>query len=102
MHKLLKELLIFQIDRQIKCLFKAFLEILEDQRNDIKNLEDTLAGAGFEITKKSDEKYQKYRKTVLNNSNNTIRELTMLINKFNVKQSQEIDYNNSEIYENKI
>lgn len=93
MQKIFRDLLIFQIDRQIKSLFKSFLDILEDQKNDNKNLEDTLIGCGFEIDKKSEEKFNKYRRTVLNNSNNTIRELSMLINKFD--SSEEITYNNN-------
>jgi hypothetical protein len=97
MQKFFKDLLIFQIDRQVKSLFKSFLDILEDQKNDIKSLEDTLTGCGFEINKKSEEKFNKYRRTVLNNSNNTIRELSLLINKFDF--NEEIPYNNDEITE---
>lgn len=76
-----KDLAVFQINRNIKQLMNLTLSSLEEQRDDIIKLEQTLVKIGFEIEQNAEIDYNKYRKQLLDRGNNTIRELTELINK---------------------
>jgi hypothetical protein len=64
----IKEYVMFQLRRKITNLYKQFLFILEDAHNSKYNT--------------TDEAYQKYRKRVLDNGNDTIREIEEDISKF--------------------
>ncbi|MDP2692959.1 MAG: hypothetical protein Q8O88_04945, partial [bacterium] len=64
-----RELIDFQVRRQITSLFKEYLCILEELRDD--NL--------F-----SDEYYQKLRKKILSRANDGLRELEEFIDKFEI------------------
>lgn len=64
----IKEYVMFQLRRKITNLYKQFLFILEDAHNSKYNT--------------NDEAYQKYRKRVLDNGNDTIREIEEDISKF--------------------
>jgi len=65
------EFLKFQINRKIVDLFKSFLVLLEDMKDDEFNISDAY--------------FQKMRKKVLSNGNDCIRELEDYLNKFEVE-----------------
>jgi hypothetical protein len=65
----LKELLRFQINRQITNLYKQFLIILEDYPNDYPSLSDA---------------YTKARKRVLDAGNGSIREIEELLENLDI------------------
>jgi len=69
MEENLKDLLKFQVNRNVINVYKDFLNIAEDLHRDghIKN-----------------EKYQFLRKRILDKGNDCIRELEILINKFDL------------------
>jgi len=64
----IKEYVLFQIRRKITNLYKQFLFILEDANNSKYNTNDEI--------------YQKHRKRVLDNGNDTIREIEEDMSKF--------------------
>ena len=85
------ELLRFQINRGIIILSKRLLNLLEDLRQDHNVMLDKLESS-FEsedntlkdVDYFTDDKYDYMRKKVLDLSNEQIRELERLIEKFNV------------------
>lgn len=77
----LNNLVNFQINRNITALFKEFLRILEEEKVNTMNLENTLIKTGLEVAPKSEMNYIKNRKLILDKSNDCIRELNMFINK---------------------
>lgn len=79
-----KEIVLFQIDRQIKSLFKDCLILIEERDAYIKRLEKTLSDMGITVYENSPVDYQKDRKIVLSRGNDKIRELTELIEAFNI------------------
>ena len=66
-----KEFLQFQINRKVKNLYKNFLFILEDLKDEDYNIDE--------------ETYQKLRKRVLDHGNDTSREIEDYLNNFNIK-----------------
>lgn len=74
----------FQIDRQIKSLFKNYLILIEERDSYIQKLEKTLVDMGIDAYQQSRIDYQKDRKYILSQGNNAIRELTDLIENFEV------------------
>lgn len=65
----IKEYVIFQLKRKVTNLYKQFLFILEDIDTSKYNM--------------TNEAYQKYRKRILDNGNDTIREIQEELEKFN-------------------
>ena len=64
-----KEFLQFQIEKHIKYLFKSYLVLLEEFKDD--NI-------------LSEEYYSKLRKEILTNGNNSIRELADYLERFDI------------------
>lgn len=79
-----KDLLNFQIHRNIISLGKTFLLILEDNRDYILKLEKLMFDMGLEGYEIGLEKYQKDRKRCLDETNYKIRELQNFIEKFDI------------------
>lgn len=87
-----KDLLRFQINRNIVVLYKRFLNTLEDVRNDhniMLNKLDIALPREYNNTLNnvdyfSDDKYDYWRKRILDQGNESIRELERLIEQFNV------------------
>lgn len=65
-----KDFLSFQVSRKVTSLYKSFLFILED-----------LQDSGYNI---SDSVFQRYRKRVLDNGNDSIREIEELLEKLDI------------------
>lgn len=65
-----KDILLFQVHKQVKSLFVSFLEIIEDLQAD-----------GYVF---SEDKRVNLRKRVLSNGNNTIRNLEQLLEKLDI------------------
>ena len=66
-----KEFLQFQVQRKVVSLYKSFLFILED-----------LKAQGYDI---DEDMYQRYRKRVLDQGNDTIREIEDYLNNFDIR-----------------
>jgi len=66
-----KDFLEFQINRKVKNLYKNFLFILEDLKDEDYNIDE--------------ETYQKLRKRVLDYGNDTTREIEDYLNNFDIK-----------------
>jgi len=66
-----KDFLEFQINRKVKNLYKSFLFILEDLKDQDYNIDD--------------ETYQKLRKRVLDYGNDTTREIEDYLDNFDIK-----------------
>jgi|TARA_R100000995_G_scaffold79582_1_gene50724 predicted esterase YcpF (UPF0227 family) len=66
-----KEFLQFQVQRKVVSLYKSFLFILED-----------LKAQGYDI---DEDMYQRCRKRVLDQGNDTIREIEDYLNNFDVR-----------------
>ena len=66
-----KDFLEFQINRKVKNLYKNFLFILED-----------LKAQGYDI---DEDMYQRCRKRVLDQGNDTIREIEDYLNNFDIR-----------------
>jgi len=66
-----QEFLKFQVTRKVTNLYKNFLFILEDLKDEDYNI--------------SDESYKKSRKRVLDYGNDTIREIEEYLDKFNIR-----------------
>ena len=66
-----KEFLQFQVQRKVVSLYKSFLFILED-----------LKAQGYVI---DEEMYQRCRKRVLDQGNDTIREIEDYLNNFDIR-----------------
>lgn len=66
-----RQFLSFQVNRKVKNLYKNFLFILEDINAD-----------GYNI---SEEDFQRYRKRVLDQGNDTVRELEEYLDSFDIK-----------------
>ena len=66
-----KEFLQFQVQRKVVSLYKSFLFILED-----------LKAQGYDI---DEEMYQRCRKRVLDQGNDTIREIEDYLNNFDIR-----------------
>jgi hypothetical protein len=82
-----KDLLNFQIDRKFKNHGRVVLEKLQLAHEYIKSLELVLIKMGIneERYSASDFQYLKDRKVVLDSLNNGIRELTEVINGFEIR-----------------
>ena len=65
-----KDFLSFQVNRKVTSLYKSFLFILED-----------LQDSGYNI---SDSVFQRYRKRVLDNGNDSIRGIEELLEKLDI------------------
>jgi hypothetical protein len=65
------DLLSFQLERKFINLYKSFLEIIEDIQFD-----------GYNIP---EDRIQRYRKKILDNGNNAIREMYENLEKMNIK-----------------
>jgi hypothetical protein len=65
-----KDFLSFQVNRKVTSLYKSFLFILED-----------LQDSGYNI---SDSVFQRYRKRVLDNGNDAIREIEEILEKLKI------------------
>lgn len=65
-----KNFLSFQVNRKVTSLYKSFLFILED-----------LQDSGYNI---SDSVFQRYRKRVLDNGNDAIREIEEILEKLKI------------------
>ena len=65
----LKQYFSFQVTRNITCLFKSYLSLLE----------------GLKL---SDSEYQKCRKTILDNGNGAIREINLILEKLDITLKQ--------------
>lgn len=74
-----KDLVKFQINRQIKNLFKTFLLNLEDLQDDF-NIPDYI--------------YAQQRKRILDAGNNTIRELEELLNSLKIEFKGDVNNEN--------
>jgi len=66
-----KEFLQFQVQRKVVSLYKSFLFILED-----------LKAQGYDI---DEDMYQRCRKRVLDQGNDTIREIEDYLNNFDIR-----------------
>ena len=66
-----RQFLSFQVNRKVKNLYKNFLFILEDINTD-----------GYNI---SEEDFQRYRKLILDQGNDTVRELEEYLDSFDIK-----------------
>jgi len=66
-----QQFLKFQVTRKVTNLYKNFLFILEDLKDEDYNI--------------SDESYKKSRKRVLDYGNDTIREIEDYLDKFNIR-----------------
>ena len=66
-----KEFLQFQVQRKVVSLYKSFLFILED-----------LKAQGYDI---DEDMYQRCRKMVLDQGNDTIREIEDYLNNFDIR-----------------
>ena len=80
--KSINDVVIFQLNRRILSNAKDILNILENQMEYAQKLEKLLIQAGIEDFKMAEQDFRNGRKRVLDISNESIRELTSLIEKF--------------------
>ena len=87
----LLEVLKFQLKRDVYFLMKMSLELLEKDRDNGLKLEKLLESAGFEDKElfKSEENFKNARKVVLDNFNNSLKEINDLVEKFNIDRKEE-------------
>jgi len=87
----LLEVLKFQLKRDVYFLMKMSLELLEKDRDNGLKLEKLLESAGFEDKElfKSEENFKNARKVVLDNFNNSLKEINDLVEKFNIDKKEE-------------
>lgn len=76
-----KDLLNFQINRNIKSLGKSFLGILEENRDYILRLEKVLDTMGLEGFNKGNDEFCRFRKRILDQINQTDRFLRDFVDK---------------------
>ncbi len=87
------DLISFQLRRQIINLAKDFLFLLEDRYKIINEQDKTLKELGIESNQNIE--YSKDRARILSKSNDCIRELTSLIEAFDIKlQKSDINEGN--------
>lgn len=80
-----KEILQFQVVRQLKSLAKNSLILLEDSHAQIQKLEKTLLDMGITKYSESQYNYQKDRKAILDKLGDAEREIMSFINSFDIK-----------------
>lgn len=86
-----KDLVLFQIDRKFKNHGRTVLEKLQEAHDYIKSLESVLIKMGIneEAYKNSRFQYTKDRKIVLDSMGESLRELTQLVDGFNITLDKE-------------
>lgn len=88
-----KEIVLFQIERQIKSLYKDCLILIENRDEYIKKLENLLIEMGIDAYKASEIDYQKDRKYILCKGNDKIRELQEFVQNFEIKLNSKKNFN---------
>lgn len=80
-----KDIIGFQISRQVKGLGKTSLVLLEEAHAQIQRLEKTLLDMGITKYENSNFNYSKDRKAILDKVGDSQRELLSLIESFDIK-----------------
>lgn len=82
-----KSLVLFQIERKFKNFGRVALEKLQESHEYIKSLESVLIKMGIneEAYKNSEFQFNKDRKAILDSLNDSLRELTQLVEGFNIE-----------------
>lgn len=77
----------FQVERKLKYVARTALELLEQNHIYIKSLENVLIKMGIneEVYSNSEFQYNKDRKKVLDQLNNSLRELDEFVKSFDIK-----------------